>query len=86
MNSVKANIFKRFATGAIIFLLVTPFLLSAQPDSLIQHHQSKVAINVLELGDLYCFSDPAFHPGKVKFATIQNVAEKYGDLDRKSVV
>lgn len=81
MNSVKANIFKRFATGAIIFLLVTPFLLSAQPDSLIQHHQSKVAINVLELGDLYCFSDPAFHPGKVKFATIQNVAEKYGDLN-----
>ena len=81
MNKVKANSFKRFSAGAIIFLLVTPFLLFAQPDSIVQLHQSKFARNMLELGDLYCFSDLTFHPGKVKFATVQNVSEKYGELN-----
>jgi hypothetical protein len=61
--------------------LVTPFLLFAQPDSIVQLHQSKFARNMLELGDLYCFSDPTFHSGKVKFATVQNVGEKYGELN-----
>jgi membrane-bound lytic murein transglycosylase D len=81
LNSGKANIFRRFAMGVIIFLLVTPFLLFAQNDSIVQLHQSKFARNMVELGDLYCFSDPAFQPGKVKFATVQNVAEKYRDLN-----
>jgi hypothetical protein len=81
LNSVKANIFRRFAAGVIIFLLITPFLLFAQPDSIVQLHQSKFARNMLELGDLYCFSDPTFQPGKVKFATVQNVAEKYRELN-----
>ena len=81
MNSVKANILRRFAAGVIIFLLVTPFLLFAQPDSIVQLHQSKFARNMLELGDLYCFTDPAFQPGKVKFATVQNVAQKYRELN-----
>jgi hypothetical protein len=57
LNSGKASIFKRFVAGVIFFLLVTPFLLSAQPDSIVQLHQSKFAGNILELGDLYCFSD-----------------------------
>jgi membrane-bound lytic murein transglycosylase D len=81
LNSVKAYIFRRFSAGVIIFLLVTPFLLFAQPDSIVQLHQSKFARNMLELGDLYCFSDPTFQPGKVKFATVQNVAEKYRELN-----
>ena len=81
LNSLKANIFQRFAAGVIIFILVTPFLLVAQPDSIVQLHQSKFARNIFELGDLYCFSDPTFHPGKVKFATVQNVTEKYGELN-----
>ena len=80
MNSTIANIFRRFAAGVIIFLLVSPFLLFAQPDSIIQLHQSKFIANLRELGDLYCFSDPTFHPGKVRFATAQNVGEKYGEL------
>jgi membrane-bound lytic murein transglycosylase D len=60
--------------------MIIPQMLSAQPDSIVQQHQSKFARNMLELGDLYCFTDPNFQPGKVKFATIQNVSEKYGEL------
>jgi membrane-bound lytic murein transglycosylase D len=81
LNSVKANIFRRFAAGVIIFLLIAPFLLSAQPDSIVQLHQSKFARNLLELGELYCFSDTVFQPGKVRLATVQNVAEKYAQLN-----
>lgn len=81
MNSGKANIFRRFAAGVIIFPLVAPFLLFAQNDSIVQLHRSKFARNIIELGDLYCFTDPAFQPGKVKFATVQNVAEKCGKLN-----
>lgn len=62
-------------------MLMTPFLLFAQPDSIVQLHQSKFTRNMLELGDLYCFTDPAFQPGKVKFAAVQNVAEKYGEMN-----
>jgi membrane-bound lytic murein transglycosylase D len=81
LNSVKANIFKRFSAGVIIFLLIAPFLLFAQPDSIVQLHQTKFARNVLELGDLYCFTDSDFQPGKVRFATVQNVSEKYGEMN-----
>ncbi|TNF44152.1 MAG: LysM peptidoglycan-binding domain-containing protein [Bacteroidetes bacterium] len=61
--------------------MTIPQVVDAQPDSIVQLHQSKFARNMLELGDLYCFTDPAFQPGKVKFATIQNVGEKYGELN-----
>ena len=81
MNSVKANILRRFAAGVIIYLLITPFLLFAQNDSIVHLHQSKFTRNMLELGDLYCFTDSDFQPGKVRFATVQNVAEKYVELN-----
>jgi membrane-bound lytic murein transglycosylase D len=60
--------------------MIIPQMLSAQTDSIVQQHQSKFARNILELGDLYCFTDPNFQPGKVRFVTIQNVSEKYGEL------
>ncbi len=60
--------------------MIIPRTLVAQPDSIVQLHQSKFARNMLELGDLYCFTDPAFQPGKVKYASIQNVSEKYVEL------
>ena len=61
--------------------MVIPQFLFAQPDSIVQLHQSKFARNMLELGDLYCFTDPNFQPGKVRFVTVQNVKEKYGKLN-----
>lgn len=81
MNSGKANIFRRFAAGVIIFLLVTPFLLFAQNDSIMQLHKKDFERNMIEMGDLFCFSEPTFQPGKVKFATSQNVAEDYTRLN-----
>jgi membrane-bound lytic murein transglycosylase D len=60
--------------------MIIPQMLSAQPDSIVQQHQSKFARNTMELGELYCFTDPYFQPGKVRFATIQNVSEKYNEL------
>lgn len=81
MNSGKANIFRRFAAGVIIFLLLTPFLLFAQNDSIVQLHKTDFERNLIELGDLYCFSDPTFQLGKIKFAAIQNVTEYYTQLN-----
>ncbi len=81
MNSVKANINQRVSFGFVIYLMIVPIFLSAQNDSIITDYKSRFTENLLELGDLYCFSDPTFQPGKVKFVTVQNVAEKYSELN-----
>jgi membrane-bound lytic murein transglycosylase D len=65
----------------IILIMINPQTLDAQPDSIVQLHQSKFARNLLELGELYCFSDTVFQPGKVRLATVQNVTEKYKQLN-----
>jgi membrane-bound lytic murein transglycosylase D len=63
--------------------MIIPQMLVAQPDSIVQLHHSKFARNLLELGELYCFSDTVFQQGKVRLATVQNVAEKYAQLNSK---
>jgi len=57
-----------------------PKIAVAQNDSLIQQFQSDFRDNLIELSRFYCFSDPAFHPGRVKFASAPNVSEKYDEL------
>lgn len=81
MNSVKANINQWISFGFVIYLVIVPMFLAAQNDSIITDYKSRFAENLLELGELYCFSDPTFHPGKVKFATVQNVTQKYRELN-----
>ncbi|KAF0233438.1 MAG: membrane-bound lytic murein transglycosylase [Prolixibacteraceae bacterium] len=55
--------------------------LAAQNDSIITDHKSRFTENLIELGDLYCFSDPTFQSGKVMFSSVQNVAEYYTRLN-----
>ena len=53
----------------------------AQNDSIITDYKSRCTENLIDLGGMYCFSDPAFQPGKVRLATVQNVGEKYVELN-----
>ena len=55
--------------------------LAAQNDSIITDYKSRFSKNLIDLGELYCFSDSTFYPGKIKLASIQNVAEKYRELN-----
>jgi membrane-bound lytic murein transglycosylase D len=61
--------------------MVAPTFVFAQNDSIITGYKSCFTENLIELGDLYCFSYPTFQLGKVKFATAQNVAEAYTRLN-----
>ena len=61
--------------------MVTPAAIFAQPDSVIQHFQSKHEKNIIETGNLYCFTDPAFQPGKVRLSSVVNFNEKYSELN-----
>ena len=57
--------------------MVAPTFVFAQNDSIVQLHKTDFERNLIEMGNLYCFSDPAFQSGKVKFSSGQNVAEYY---------
>ena len=81
MKAVKSKILHRFISGLIISLVVTPAAIFAQPDSVIQHFQSKHEKNIIETGNLYCFTDPAFQPGKVRLSSVVNFNEKYSELN-----
>lgn len=81
LKAAKTKILLRFALGLIISVIVVPQVLVAQPDSLLQLHKLNFERNMLGMGSFYCFSDPTFQPGKVKFVTVQNVAEKYSELN-----
>jgi membrane-bound lytic murein transglycosylase D len=81
LKAVKSKILHRFISGLIISLVVTPAAIFAQPDSVIQHFQSKHEKNIIETGNLYCFTDPAFQPGKVRFSSVVNFNEKYSELN-----
>lgn len=61
--------------------MVTPSVIFAQSDSVMQYFQSKFEKNIIETGSLYCFSDPAFQPGKVRFSSVVNFNEKYKELN-----
>jgi len=81
LNSVKANINQWVSFGFVIYLVIVPMFLAAQNDSIITDYKSHFAENLLEMGNLYCFSDPTFQSGKVKFSSVQNVAEYYTQLN-----
>jgi membrane-bound lytic murein transglycosylase D len=81
LNLVKANINQRVSFGFIILIMVAPMFVFAQNDSIITDYKSRFTENLINLGEMYCFSDPAFQPGKVRLATDQNVAEKYSQLN-----
>jgi membrane-bound lytic murein transglycosylase D len=80
LKAAKSIILHRFISGLIISLVVTPVAIFAQPDSVIQHYQSKFVTNIIETGSLYCFTDPAFQPGKVRLSSVVNFNEKYSEL------
>ena len=61
--------------------MVTPSVLFAQSDSVVHLYQAGIEKNIIETGSLYCFSDPAFQPGKVRLATVQDVAGNYSRLN-----
>jgi membrane-bound lytic murein transglycosylase D len=61
--------------------MVAPTFLVAQNDSIVSDYKSRFTENLNHLGELYCFSDSTFYPGKVKFVPIQNVTEKYKQLN-----
>jgi len=69
LDLLKANIFRRCGIGFIIVILIFPLVLTAQNDSIVRDFQSRFSTNLIELGEMYCFSDPFFYTGKVKFAT-----------------
>jgi len=81
LKAAKKHILQRFTLVLIMLIMIIPQTLVAQPDSIVQLHQSKFVGNLLELGELYCFSDTVFQPGKVRLAAVQNVTEKYKQLD-----
>ncbi len=61
--------------------MVAPTFLFAQPDSIVQFHKTDFERNLIEMGNLFCFSDPTFQSGKVKFSSVQNVADYYPQLN-----
>lgn len=77
LDLLKANIFRSGVIGVIIVIMIFPKLLSAQSDSIVRDFQSRFSSNLIELNELYCFSDPLFYPGKVKFASHLATIEKY---------
>lgn len=81
LNSVKVNIYQRISFGFVIYLVMVPTFLAAQNDSIITGYKSRFTENIVDLGELYCFSDSTFFPGKVKFVPVQNVTEKYAQLN-----
>ena len=81
MKATKTYILQRFIFGFIIFTMVAPTFVFAQNDTIAQLYKTDFERNLIELGDLYCFTDPDFQPGKVKFSSVQNVAEAYTRLN-----
>lgn len=67
----------------ISLITVNPQMLTAQSRSIVPEYKTRLSENLFDLGGLYCFSDPAFYPGKVKFVPVENAIEKYAQLNFK---
>jgi membrane-bound lytic murein transglycosylase D len=70
-----------FILSFAILLGAFPVFSKAQNDSILSSYKTQFKNNLTELNDLYCWSDPAFYPGKFKFNSIQNIQVEFQKLN-----
>ncbi len=79
----KNKLYRRFfiLTGFALLLAIVPFSLKAQNDTISDSFKTQFTQNLIELGELYCWHDSTFYPGKFKLNPIGNVEAKFKEID-----
>lgn len=80
---------KKFKLNSRLFLILCfanllvliPLFSKSQNDTISTSFKIEFSENLIELGDLYCWSDTTFFPGKYQFQSIENVEERLQELN-----
>jgi len=70
-----------FILSFSILLAILPVVLKAQNDTVLFEYKTQFKNNLVELNNLYCWSDPDFYPGKFKLNSIQNIQVEFQKLN-----